>query len=66
MTISLLKLMMRPKSLYEKMICSKHFNQVHFFSWIEEESGVFDTLVHTNLTFKTPSSDTLIDIAVFL
>ena len=38
-TISLLNLMTRPKSL---------------FSWIEEMSAVFDTLKHTHLTLKLP------------
>ena len=42
-----MKLMMRPESLYKDKICSQHFKWVYFFSSIEEESGVFDTLVHT-------------------
>lgn len=46
--ISLLKLMMMPESLYEKMICSEHFKWVYISSWIKEESGVFDTSVHTH------------------
>ena len=46
--ISLLKLMMMPKSLYEKMICSEHFKWVYISSWIKEESGIFDTSVHTH------------------
>ena len=48
------KLMMRPESLYQKTIsvCSEHFKWVNFFSSVEEESGVFDTLVHTHLTLK--------------
>ena len=46
--ISLLKLMMMPKFLYEKMICSEHFKWVYISSWIKEESGIFDTSVHTH------------------
>ena len=53
-TISLFKLMMRPESLYEKTrsVANISSEYTHHFSWIKEESWVFDTLVHTNLTLK--------------
>jgi len=69
-TISPLQLVMRTKSLKDE-ICSEHFKWVYFFSWneeesgvFEEESGVFDTS-KTHLTLNWPSSDILIDIEVF-
>ena len=38
-------------SLWKDKICSEHFKWVffsYFFSWVEEDSGVFDTLVHAH------------------
>ena len=42
----------RPISLCKDKICGTNFKGVNFFSWIKEESGVLDTLVHTHLTLK--------------
>ena len=57
--------------LSKDKICSEHFKwvQQYFFSRIEEEFGVFNTLVHTHLTLSAvywTSSDILIDDEVFL
>ena len=43
--ILLLKLMMRSESLYEKTRSVENISSeyTYFLSWIEEESGVFDT-----------------------
>ena len=53
-TISLFKLMKRRESLYEKTrsVANISSGYTHYFSWIKEESWVFDTLVHTHLTLK--------------
>ena len=39
-------------SLWKDKICAKHTKWVYFFSWIKEEYGVLDTLMHTHLTLK--------------
>lgn len=46
-TISMWKLMMRPESVswWKHNRYSQHFKWVYFFSWAEEESGVFDTSI---------------------
>ena len=46
--------MMRAKPLYEKTRSVANISSecTYCFSSIEEESGVFDTLVHTNLTLS--------------
>ena len=54
-------------SLWKDKICGEHLKWVYFFSCIEEESGVFDTLMHTHLklTVNCLSSVILIDLEVF-